>query len=232
MGVAEMDSHDFYVWVMQTVEQLREGHLAEVNMEDVIEALKRAARGVEPDLQYLVDQYGPDLAREQRRFRRKKSPIRARAFISKAKRFCDCANGKIPNVSGFREAGKTLKAYRKQEKTLSTEDARLDAARKLANKISRELGCVPMCVTADMKGHNIYFTLERDARASIDGWWYLAQLVEQQVAFQRFKICVECGVLFYDASPPENRTACSTQCKNRYNQRNARARRRSEETSE
>ncbi len=71
------------------------------------------------------------------------------------------------------------------------------------------------------------FRLDR-GEGWVNAWPELARLLSDGTTLERFKMCTvpECARLFYDASPPGQRTACSTQHKNilaarRYRQRRA-----------
>ena len=156
-----------------------------------------------------VAEYGPAMAQIQRRLKRHAAPRMMAQLASRADRFSRYANAPhAPPV--FREAGEVLKRYLRQEMT----------AEALAEWMNGQLTPVTWQVIASDDGLTI------DDGGAMDGCRYLAELLKEEVALKRFRVCQGCDGLFYDASSRGDMHYCQNKpCRRERERVNQRARR-------
>ena len=111
-----------------------------------------------------------------------------------AERLCHYANAPGGPVE-FREAGEMLKRYCREEIT----------GQELCDAINANL--IPklpnLCVDT-IDGRDV-FSIDDDGWSRATGWQYLAQCVQEGVILTRFRLCLACGELFFDASRTANK---------------------------
>jgi len=123
--------------------------------------------------------------------RRHRAPRLMDQLRSRAERFCRLAHDPH-GPPGFREAGEMLRRYGR--------GAISDA--EFATWLNGKLSPVTRRVVVVDGSFSI------DDGGAVDGYGYLAQLLQEGVALQRIKVCAHCDVLWYDASPRGDMRYC------------------------